>query len=396
MPILKLRNLARYFIPEATPVSALEKLRGGLAAFVALLAVGYIASLLIAAQFIEGRDMPLLLGSMGASVLLLFAVSHSPMAQPWPLVGGHLLSALIGVSCARHIPDPLLASAAAVALSIVCMQWLHCLHPPGAATALIATIGGAKLQASGYYFLLAPVGMNLAVLLPLGILLNNLLPGRRYPAPLFTPKTESHQHHNPSPLDRLGISEADLQSALTELNSYLDVSRDDLNDIYNRAGMLAYQRRLGEITCKDIMSKELTTAEFATELEDAWRQLHVHKIKAIPVIDRARRVIGIVTIVDFLKHARLASHDTLRDRLLRFVRRTPGTASDKAEVVGQIMTSPVMTVAEDMHIVRLVPLLSDRGLHHIPVVNAENRLVGMITQSDLIAALYRGRLASCQ
>lgn len=393
MPFLKLQKLARYFAPEAAPVSALEKLRGGLAAFVVLLAVGYVASLLIAAQFIEGRDVPLLIGSMGASILLLFAAPHSPMSQPWPLVGGHLLSALIGVTCIQHIPYPLLASAAAVALSIVCMQWLHCLHPPGAATALIATIGGAKLQASGYYFLLAPVGINLAVLLPLGILFNNLLPGRRYPAQLFAPKTERHQHHNPSPMDRLGISEADIQSALTELNSYLDVSRDDLNDIYNRAGMLSYQRRLGEITCKDIMSKELTTAEFATELEDAWRQLHAHKIKAIPVIDRARRVIGIVTIVDFLKHAKLAGHDTLRDRVLRFVRRTPGIASDKAEVVGQIMTSPVMTVAEDMHIVRLVPLLSDRGLHHIPVVNAENRLVGMITQSDLIAALYRGQLA---
>lgn len=385
---MKFRDLVRCFVPEATPVSTAEKLRGGSAAFVSVLAMG-----LIAGYFIEAGDMPLLLASMGASSLLLFAASHSPMAQPWPLLGGHLVSALVGVTCARFIPDPILASAVAVALAIVFMQLLHCLHPPGAATTLLAVLGGAKVQALGYSFLAVPLGINLAVLLPLAIAFNNLLPGRRYPAALFPPRTETHRHRNPRPLDRLGISEEDLQSALIEMNSYLDVSRDDLNHIYNRAGMLAYRRKLGEITCGDIMSRDLTTAEFATDLEEAWHQLHIHKVKAIPVTDRARRVIGIVTVADFLKRANLKTYETFRDRLLNFIRRTPGVTSEKPEVVGQIMSAPVLTAEEGMHIVQLVPLLSDRGLHHIPVVDRESRLVGMVTQSDLIAALYRGRLA---
>jgi CBS domain-containing membrane protein len=99
-------------------------------------------------------------------------------------------------------------------------------------------------------------------------------------------------------------------------------------------------------------------------------------------------VIGIVTLVDFLKRANLKTYETFEDKLIKFIRRTPDVSSDKPEVVGQIMTAPVYSAGEEMHIVQLVPLLSEKGLHHIPVVDAESRLVGMVTQSDLIAALY--------
>ena len=387
--ILNLRSWTRFFIPESAPVSLSEKLRGASAAFIAIFVVGLTSS-----EVVGASGIPLLVASMGASALLLFAVPHSPMAQPWPVLGGHILSALVGVTCSQWIPDIVLASAVGVALSILLMHMLHCLHPPGAATTMLAVVGGAKVHALGYHFLLTPVALNVGVLLPMAIIANNLLPGRRYPSALFAPKVQTHQHHNPQPLERLGISQDDLQAVLNDLDSYLDVSRDDLNYIYNQAGMHAFRRKLGEITCKDIMSRELTTAEFATELEEVWQQLHFHKVKAIPVIDRARRVIGIVTVVDFLKRANLKTHETLRDRLLAFIRRTPGLTSEKPEVVGQIMTTEVLIAQEDMHIVELVPLLSDQGLHHIPVVDKENRLVGMVTQSDLIAALFRGQVAA--
>jgi CBS domain-containing membrane protein len=147
---------------------------------------------------------------------------------------------------------------------------------------------------------------------------------------------------------------------------------------------------MGEITCGDIMSRDVISVEFGTELEEAWAQLRLHKIGAIPVVDTARRVIGIISLVDFLKRANLKTYETFEDRLIKFIRRTPGLSSEKPEVVGQIMATPAVTAQEDMHIVELVPLLSDHGLHHIPIVNAERRLVGMVTQSDLIAALYAG------
>lgn len=99
-----------------------------------------------------------------------------------------------------------------------------------------------------------------------------------------------------------------------------------------------------------------------------------------------------LTLMDFLKRADLKTYENFRDKLIAFIRRTPGMQSVKPEVVGQIMATPVYTAEEHMHIVELVPLLSEKGLHHVPVLDAERRLVGMITQSDLVAALYSGSL----
>lgn len=384
---MKLDNLLRYLVSEVTPQSRAEKFRGAAAAFIAVLLVG-----LVSAQFLHGAGLPLLVASVGASAVLLFAVPHSPLAQPWPLLGGHLISAVIGVTCGLFVQNVLLAAALAAALSIFLMHLSHSLHPPGAATALAAVLGGAQVHALGYTFVFAPVMLNMLLLLVLTLLFNNLLPGRRYPAGIRPPRDELHKHDDPRPLDRLGISEADLQEALAGMDAFLDVSREDLGQIYNSAAMHAYRRKMGEIVCADIMSRDLVSVEFGTSLEEAWRLLRQHKIKAIPVVDRARRVIGMIALVDFLKRANLETHEGFEQKLLNFIRATLGTHSDKPEVVGQIMASPAFTVRENTHIVELVPLLSDRGLHHIPIVNPEGRLAGMVTQSDLIAALYRGSL----
>jgi len=235
-----------------------------------------------------------------------------------------------------------------------------------------------------------PFALNILVLLISALLLNNLLPGRRYPMRMHRVRDELHRHDDPTALHRVGISHDDLHQALKNFDAYIDVSEDDLDQIYQLAEMQAYRRKMGEILCADIMSRDLVTAEYGTELEDAWAQLRYHKIKAMPVVDRARRVIGILTLVDFLKRADLKTYATFQEKLVKFIRRTAGMTSDKPEVVGQIMAAPVYTARDDAHIVELVPLLSEKGLHHIPIVNAENRLVGMVTQSDLIAALYAG------
>jgi CBS domain-containing membrane protein len=144
------------------------------------------------------------------------------------------------------------------------------------------------------------------------------------------------------------------------------------------------------------MSRDLVTVEFATPLDEAWALLHRHRIRALPVVDRARRVIGVVTLADFLKMAQLDPRDhlSLGRRIRQLLTPTPGVYSDKAEVVGQIMTSPVQTAAEGESVVELVPRLSDQGLHHVPVIDSERRLTGMVTQSDLVAALYRSQFSA--
>ncbi len=378
------KKILSYLVSESTPLSMGEKLRATFAAFAATLVVGLASSL-----FLQGSGLHIMVASMGASAVLLFAVPHSPLTQPWPLVGGHLISAFIGITCAKLVPDVWVATALAVSLSILAMHLTHSLHPPGGAIAMMTVLGNSHGIANDYAFVLAPVGLNALLILLMALMLNNIS-GHRYPAQAFRGKDKKHQHSDPKPLDRIGIDEGDLRQALRDMDVYLDVSEADLNQVYSRAGMHAYRRKMGEITCGDIMSRDITSVEFGTELEEAWALLRFHKVGAIPVLDPARRVIGIISLVDFLKRANLKTYETFEDKLIKFIRRTPGLTSEKPEVVGQIMASPVYTAQEGMHILELVPMLSDHGLHHIPIVNDERRLVGMVTQSDLIAALYAG------
>jgi CBS domain-containing membrane protein len=133
----------------------------------------------------------------------------------------------------------------------------------------------------------------------------------------------------------------------------------------------------------------VVTVEFGTDLEEAWNLLRRHKIKALPVVDGFRRVLGIVTVADYQRQLDDTTAAGLAARLQGLLRRTPGEKSEKAEVVGQIMTDEVYTASVTTPVADLVQQLSDKGLHHIPVVDDKKKLVGMVTQSDLIAALYR-------
>ena len=122
-----------------------------------------------------------IIASMGSSAVLLFAVPHGPLSQPWSVFGGHLVSAIVGVSCAKLIPDPMFAAAVAVALAIGAMHYLRCIHPPGGATALGAVVGGDVVHQMGYQFVLTPVMLNATTILLVAVLFNAPFAWRRYP-----------------------------------------------------------------------------------------------------------------------------------------------------------------------------------------------------------------------
>lgn len=123
-----------------------------------------------------------LVSSMGASAVLLFAVPHGQLSQPWPVFGGHLVSALVGVASAKLVTPPLLAAAVAVALAISAMYYLRCIHPPGGATALTAVAGGETVRALGFNYILTPVLLNVLIILVVAFLFNFPFTWRRYPA----------------------------------------------------------------------------------------------------------------------------------------------------------------------------------------------------------------------
>jgi CBS domain-containing membrane protein len=149
---------------------------------------------------------------------------------------------------------------------------------------------------------------------------------------------------------------------------------------------MPHLKKLGcsHLTCADIMTQDIVTIQPKTALEEAWSLLRYHKIKALPVLDPQRRVVGVVTIADFLKQFDNRNLPTLGHRLRAMLRCAPGSLQS----VGAIMTSPVIMVPGHMPVVDLVSRLSDEGLHHLPIVDERQQLCGMVTQSDLIAALY--------
>jgi CBS domain-containing membrane protein len=375
------------FLPQATTASRTEQLRAGAGAIVGLLVTALISYFLL-----DGKSgMAFLIAPMGASSVLLFAVPASPLAQPWSVFGGNVVSALVGVTCAHAVANPMLAAPLAGGLAILCMFLTRCLHPPGGAVALTAVLAGPAVHAAGYEFAFVQVGLNTGLMVLAALAYNNLT-GRRYPHSQQSSLQPAHDTRDPMPTARIGFDPADLDAVVKRYGQVLDVSRDDLESIILATEMRAYERRFGIITCGDIMSKDAVTLDFATELDEAWRLLRHHKVHALPVLNKARRVIGIVAQSDFLRHSELDEYSGFRESLRRFLGRSPATHSEKPEVVGQIMSSKVVSAKAGTPIVELVPLMSNSGLHHVPVVNDENRFVGMVTQSDLLAALYESRL----
>ena len=379
------------FMPRPNTASRTEQVRAGAGALLGLLMTALLTPLIIRLLHADSSGMAFLIAPMGASAVLLFGVPASPLAQPWSVFGGNVVSAIVGVSAARLIGDPVWAAPVAAGAAIVCMFLLRCLHPPGGAVALTAVLAGPAVHAAGYQFAFVQVALNTGLMVAAALAYNNLT-GRRYPHSQQSSLQPAHATRDPVPISRVGFAPQDLDVVLQRYGQVLDVSRDDLENIILSTEMQAYERRFGIITCGAIMSKDAVTVEFGTALTDAWKLLRQHKIHALPVLNKARRVIGVVAQSDFLRHGELDDYTGFGARLRRFLMPYDGAHSDKPEVVGQIMTAKPLTARADTPIVELVPVMSNSGLHHIPVIDHEDRFAGMVSQSDLLAALYESRL----
>jgi len=149
-----------------------------LGGFIGVGAVGYAGHWLALREF----DQLFLIGSFGATAVLLYGAPTVPYSQPRNVLGGHLLSALVGVSLWQHQPGSLwLTGALAVSCAMALMQLTRTLHPPGGATALIAVAGDTRIHDLGYLYALAPVGLGAAIMLLVALVVNNAPPRRRYP-----------------------------------------------------------------------------------------------------------------------------------------------------------------------------------------------------------------------
>ncbi|MES3084194.1 HPP family protein [Sphingomonas faeni] len=175
----------------------------------------------------------LIAAPMGAAAVLVFAVPASPLAQPWPVIGGNIIAALVGVTVRMLVPAPELAAPIAVGAAILMMSLTRSLHPPAGAVALTAVVGGPAVIDAGFAFVIVPIALNAIILTGCGILFHRFS-GHSYP------------HRVPvaaSVPTEAALRAEDLDKALADLGETLDVSREDLDLLFGRVEYHATQRR---------------------------------------------------------------------------------------------------------------------------------------------------------
>ena len=204
-----------------------EKLLSGLGAFLSIASVYFVTLLLT-----DPVTVVTIIPSMGATAVLLFAAPHVPFSQPWNVFGGHIISAIIGVTCAILVPNVILAGSLAVGVSVTAMYYSRCIHPPGGATALAAVIGSTRLHQLGYLYVIEPVLVNTLTILLIAVLFNGLFGWRRYPAYLFK---QLHKNDSGAKDHYPAIKHEDFVYALSEIDTFVDISEDDLLEIYTLA-----------------------------------------------------------------------------------------------------------------------------------------------------------------
>ena len=385
-PDARLRRAVRALGPAMPRPRPEEALRAALGAALALSLSG---ALLVLLNTWRGDGAAfLLIAPLGASAFLLFAIPNSPLAQPWSAVVGNTVSALVAVLVLRLGLAPEVSVGLAVGGAILAMASLRAMHPPGGAVALATVLAALDGKAVSLAFVASPVLLDTALLVLLAILYNHLT-GRRYP---FRQPAEAGLHAtvDPAPERRLGLSAEELGRVLDQYNLGANIGAEDFGRVLAAAEAEAARHHYAGLTCGEVMSRDIVTVTPETRLGEVADLFGRHRFKTLPVIDAENRLVGAITQNDLIQRARahaLPGHQRLGSAFAASLRdllepaRRPLLARDT-------MTAELRQVSPDDGIGVLVQLLADGGIQAAPVVDGD-RLVGVVTRSDLIAALAR-------
>lgn len=305
------------------------------------------------AMFGAAGDIPMLVAPMGASAVLLFGVSESPLAQPWSILGGNFVSALVGVACARWIDSTVMAASLAVALAIGAMFLCRCVHPPSGAVALTAVLGGPAVRALGFDFVLAPIAFQ-SLALVCAALAFHALTGQRYPRGAFrtAPAANKNTNAKAGTLPGLEPIEAPLKS-------------------------------FEQLTCEDVMSTQCQAVPATMATHAARDIFRRHRATTLPVVDAMDRVVGMV--------AHHALDDAKPSAWMKLRRAFANESARGKETVEAVMAAGVHAVHRATPLAQLVPIFTDpeHAWHDVPVMDDARHLVGVVHHSDMIRWLHR-------
>lgn len=349
------RRPNRIFHPILLGATLRDRLLACLGALAAIALTGMVSAFLLDGS----SQLPLLVAPMGASAVLLFAVPASPLAQPWPIIGGNTISAAVGLSAAMLIKDPALATGVGVFLAIAAMSFTRSLHPPGGAAALTAVLGGPTVVSWGLLFPLVPVALNSCILVGLGLLFHKLS-RHNYPH-VAAPAANVHQTRDLPSDQRLGFGEADIDAALDKMNEAFDIGRDDLVRLLRQVELEAAVRSRGEVRCTDIMSKDVVSIRADRSAKQAQWLLLKHNIRTLPVVEANGRLVGTVG--------------------LREIATRSGPLS--------AIVSKAITASPEEPALRLASSLTDGWHHAVIVIDDLDRILGLVSQTDLLSAAMK-------
>lgn len=346
---------SRLFHPILAGANLRDRLLGALGALVAIALTGTVCGFL----FGGGSHLPLIVAPMGASAVLLFAVPASPLAQPWSIIGGNTISAIMGVLAVSLINDPVIATGVAVSLAIAAMSFTRCLHPPGGAAALTAVLGGPVVASWGMLFPFVPVALNSVLLVGVGLLFHKLS-RHNYPH-VVAPAANTHLTADPPSADRTGFTEDDIDAALTALNETFDIDRADLGRVLRQVEFEAVARSNAEIKCADIMSRDVIAIDSGGTVEQARWLLLNHNVRTLPVRGPHKTLIGTIGLREL--------------------------ALSTGSLDGWI--SDATTARAEDRAFDLLPILTDGKTHAVIITDDSDRILGLISQTDLLSAVSR-------
>ena len=364
----RLNNLLGYLhiraLGPVTSVPAHEALRAGFGAFLGLLATGLVAIL-----FAPGTGLALyLIAPFGATSVLVFAAPNSPLAQPWPAIMGNTSSALVAILVCRLLADPFISVPLSVGAAILVMAMLRATHPPGGAVAMTVALGAEKILPQGLGFAVLPVAAGTITLVAVAAIYAPLT-GRRYPFRQFG-EPNTHGTQDPEAVERLGLSEDELTEILARYRQSLNLGVEDLARLIGAAELQAASHMTGPETAGTIMSRDLVTVAPDTPITEVAALFFRHGFTSLPVIGADGRFLGLIFQLQMIRAAYQGEH--------------PATAAD-------IMQAPATRAEPDTPVAALLPQLATDGMDAIPVLDGA-RIAGVVTQTDLIAALARHSL----
>lgn len=333
------------------PILAGANLRDRLLACIGAVAGIVLTGLICGFAASDTQHLLWLVPPMGASAVLLFAVPASPMAQPWPTIGGNTISALIGLVVAHNMPLSALSAGIAVGSAIGVMSLLRCLHPPGGAAALVGLFAGAS---SSYAFPILPVGLNAAVLVGCAWIYH------RYSG-------HSFPHVAAASAPTVGeppwtFSRADLAVALARTGETFDIDVNDLERLLREIEQRTLARSYRDLGCADLMSRGVISVRLSTPPEEARALLVRHDVRRLPVLDDAGRVAGVIGL-----------------------RELAGSGASLQELM-----TPAATASPQTPAIGLLDRFAHDRVHAVFIVDDARRPIGVVTEADWLAVLRRG------